>query len=233
MFEPRYRQLVEDILKADSPEFGICVKASSILEQDTNEGDASENGDSNEFANVGTLSRLQQCEKLPDGRYRILVQGISRFRVLAYSFHQGKNPVRSYDIAEVCDLNDVEETQESGMYKPLRQSFDSFRRLCLEVTTRSHPPEGAVEFLGKAYNDWDLLKKALTEQRNGRDIGCELPWDGEAFMWKCIGCLPVKERAKYRVLESSSRSWRCQEVQRLLEVCNEALRKYGSLQVQG
>ena len=35
------------------------------------------------------------------------LKSISRFRVLAYSFHQGTNPVRSYDIAEVCDLNDV------------------------------------------------------------------------------------------------------------------------------
>lgn len=218
MFEPRYLQLIEDLLEADSAEFGVCVKATSVQEEPASQ---------REFADVGTLLRLQHCERMPNGRYTVVVEGISRFRVLSTTLQSSKNPVRSYDIAKVDVLNDTEESRQRAMYKPLREGFESFRRSCLEVTSESErtAPEAAVDFLGKAYGDWDSLKQALDGQRRGRDIGCELPWDGEAFMWKCVGCLPVKEGAKYRVLKSTSSSWRCEEVKRLLHVCSEALRR--------
>ncbi len=64
IFEPRYRKMIEDILRGDGT-FGILR---------TEEGTQS-------LAQTGCLAKLTSMSSMPDGRMNIVVQGIKRFSV--------------------------------------------------------------------------------------------------------------------------------------------------------
>lgn len=70
IFEPRYRQLVSDVLEKEG-EFGIALIASGR-----------EVGGGAEPVAVGCAVRITEVQELPDGRFNIICQGTRRFRVL-------------------------------------------------------------------------------------------------------------------------------------------------------
>ncbi len=70
IFEPRYRQLLQDVLAEDAP-FGIALITA---------GHAAGGGAA--AAAVGCAVRVQQVQELPDGRYIVICRGTQRFRVL-------------------------------------------------------------------------------------------------------------------------------------------------------
>ena len=67
IFEPRYRQLVGDLL--DGP--GRLVLASPIADP----------GDGTDLPEVAGMGEILRHEKLPDGRYMVWVHGLSRVRI--------------------------------------------------------------------------------------------------------------------------------------------------------
>jgi len=74
VFEPRYRQMVVDVLAADGPpEFGQVLI--------THGPDA---GGGDERADVGTIARMADIQVLDDGRYVFLAVGTERIRVLEW-----------------------------------------------------------------------------------------------------------------------------------------------------
>lgn len=84
MFEPRYRQLVQE-----GRDFGVVL---------IREG--REVGDVPEVHDVGTLASLQRIDALPDGRFNVLAVGVSRFRVARL------HPPQPYLLADVDLLPD-------------------------------------------------------------------------------------------------------------------------------
>lgn len=69
IFEPRYRRMVADCL-ADQAPFGVVLALpDSGLEHEVP-------------AKIGTLARIADYEKLPDGRYNLLALGTRRFEIL-------------------------------------------------------------------------------------------------------------------------------------------------------
>lgn len=71
VFEPRYRQMVVDILRSDGPpEFGQVLITHGH-----------EAGGGDERAEVGTLARMADIQALGDGRYAFLAVGAERIRV--------------------------------------------------------------------------------------------------------------------------------------------------------
>lgn len=72
VFEPRYRQLVSDIVKSDA-RFGI------VLLKDGWETDYYGSPPIHEY---GTIAQIEQSLELPDGRYNLIVNGIARFRII-------------------------------------------------------------------------------------------------------------------------------------------------------
>lgn len=64
IFEPRYRQMTQHV-----------EEGSKLI------GIASVVGPDEQIASVGGLGRLVHSEKLPDGRYHILLQGLGRLRI--------------------------------------------------------------------------------------------------------------------------------------------------------
>ncbi|GGD56945.1 LON peptidase substrate-binding domain-containing protein [Croceicoccus mobilis] len=67
IFEPRYRALVEDSLARDR-------MIGMIQPQRSSEGAP--------LFNIGCLGRIGEVEALEDGRYNIILDGVSRFRVV-------------------------------------------------------------------------------------------------------------------------------------------------------
>ena len=86
VFEPRYRQMVHDILVDDAktPEFGVV-----LIER------GREVGGGDVRARIGTVARVADISALPDGRYAIVAIGGERLRVNAWL------PDDPYPLADV------------------------------------------------------------------------------------------------------------------------------------
>jgi Lon protease-like protein len=91
IFEPRYRQLVADLLADDvnEPEFGV-----TMIER------GRETGGGEDRADVGVIGRVVQIEALDDGRYALLVVGTRRFRVRSWL------PDDPYPLADIDEWPD-------------------------------------------------------------------------------------------------------------------------------
>lgn len=89
VFEPRYRQLVDDCRKDDG-RFGVVLieRGSEVGGDDTRTG-------------VGTLARIMRADELPDGRWVLAVRGEHRIRVEQWLVDD------PYPRAEVVDWPDV------------------------------------------------------------------------------------------------------------------------------
>lgn len=74
VFEPRYRQMVQDILADDGPpEFGVVM-----IERGREVG----GGDARSL--IGTAARIIDIQVTPDGRYALAAVGTDRIRVVAW-----------------------------------------------------------------------------------------------------------------------------------------------------
>jgi len=72
VFEPRYRQLVQECL-SNEPEFGV-----TLIER------GNEVGGGDVRTEVGTVARILEVAELPDGRYALGTVGTRRIRVVAW-----------------------------------------------------------------------------------------------------------------------------------------------------
>jgi uncharacterized protein len=86
VFEPRYRQMVHDILAddVDPPEFGVVMIERGF---EVGGGDAR--------SAIGTVARVVDMSALPDGRYAVVAVGTERLRVNAWL------PDDPYPLADV------------------------------------------------------------------------------------------------------------------------------------
>ncbi len=114
IFEPRYRQMVEDSILNDN----LIVMA--LLKKGW-EGQYHDHPNVHEIACVG---KIQNVEKLEDGRYNILLYGLSRVKIL--KLFQGK----PYRMAQVKYLKDIafdhdgfNENYEAESFLNLAQSY--------------------------------------------------------------------------------------------------------------
>jgi uncharacterized protein len=91
VFEPRYRQLVVDLLAndAEQPEFGV-----TLIER------GHEVGGGEQRADVGVVARVVRIDALAQGRYAVLCVGTRRIRVRSWL------PDDPYPIADVDDWPD-------------------------------------------------------------------------------------------------------------------------------
>ena len=76
IFEPRYRNLVADALKGGAI-FGMIQP---VVPQSDNRPHPGAERESPELYRVGCAGRIEQWERMPDGRYLIQLRGIHRFR---------------------------------------------------------------------------------------------------------------------------------------------------------
>ena len=92
IFEPRYRQLLEDVRLRDNL-FGLSFFDASAQDSTVPA-----------VGHIGCVAEVTEVQPLPDGRSNILTVGLIRYRVLSYVEHS-----EPYLIAEVSFFEDEEE----------------------------------------------------------------------------------------------------------------------------
>ena len=90
IFEPRYQHMMNDVLAASEPEFGVV-----LIERGHEVG----GGDIRSMS--GTVARIVDTQVAPDGRRMVLALGIRRLRV-----HEWQ-PDQPYPVALVTDWPDI------------------------------------------------------------------------------------------------------------------------------
>ena len=70
VFEPRYREMVDDVLVGEPREFGVV-----LIER------GSEVGGGDVRSDIGTLARIVQAQPFPDGRWALATVGTRRIVV--------------------------------------------------------------------------------------------------------------------------------------------------------
>jgi Lon protease-like protein len=131
VFEPRYLALMDDLTGAElgtpliTPEFGVVG-----IER------GHEVGGGEVRARVGTVTRLVEAGRFPDGRWMVVVAGVGRFRVEEWL------PDDPYPLARVEDLE--ESTWDGADTAALTELQDRTRRV-LEMAEEAGEVEGPVE----------------------------------------------------------------------------------------
>jgi Lon protease-like protein len=99
IFEPRYRNMVEDALASDKV-FGMIQPVAPRHDNRPLPGAETETPD---LYKIGCAGYIEEWEKLDDGRYFIQLKGASRFRFAEeLPFHRGYRRVRAI-YHEFCD----------------------------------------------------------------------------------------------------------------------------------
>lgn len=141
VFEPRYRQLVIDLLADDvnAPEFGV-----TLIER------GSEVGGGDQRAGIGTVARVVGVEALEGGRYAVVAVGVRRLRVNAWL------PDDPYPLADIDEWPEhpIDVDALSVQLAAARTRVEATRRLALELgelpmPDPDAPDPGALPDLGE------------------------------------------------------------------------------------
>jgi len=130
IFEPRYRQMVDECLTRKRP-FGVVLIRSG--------SEVDDGGDPPEIYRVGCLARIGHTQQLDDGRYFIEATGSVRFTLKQMSTTQ------PYLTATVTPLD--EHSSDSAMLETLCQYVrDEFRTYIVKLLERMNKPVSAIQF---------------------------------------------------------------------------------------
>ena len=105
VFEPRYRNMVTDALEGER-HIGMIQP---LVPRQDNWVEAAEGSDDPELYSIGCVGRIDECEPQPDGRYLVLLRGISRFRVRReLPVHRGYRRVMADYTGFQLDLGELQ-----------------------------------------------------------------------------------------------------------------------------
>jgi Lon protease-like protein len=127
IYEPRYREMIADALKGNRI-IGM-VRLKSGFEKDY-EGRPPIYG-------VGCAGIIEEYEKLPDGRYAILLRGLTTFRIVS------EDQRKPYRLARVEALPDVLKDDDRG---PLSTARERISKLLYSVLPLGvEPPDPSLD----------------------------------------------------------------------------------------
>lgn len=134
IFEPRYRRMTSDCLDTNLPIGIVLALPESALGHEVP-------------ARVGTLARIVDYERLPDGRYNLLTVGTQRFRVV-----EEEHGSRGYMMGRVEPLDDVPDldtAKQAHLAGEAREALHVYLRTVLALLgSEEHPiavPEDATD----------------------------------------------------------------------------------------
>ena len=140
VFEPRYRDMIRDCLRADGdPEFGQALISHGW-----------ETGGGDDRVMVGTVAQMLQVDAIDENRYALVAVGTRRIRINAWL------PDDPYPIADVDDWPD-EDADAPGLALDVAASHArvrAVRALAAEVVERLHEVDPA-EFGGSLVDGGD------------------------------------------------------------------------------
>lgn len=130
VFEPRYRQLVIDLLADDvnDPEFGV-----TLIER------GHEVGGGDHRAAVGTVARVVRIDAIDQAQYALVAAGVRRFRVNAWL---PDDPYPLADIDPWPDVHDQDAAALEGLLAAAGERVATVRRLAARLAATSDAGQG-------------------------------------------------------------------------------------------
>ena len=126
IYEPRYREMVGDALKGDRTIGMVLLRPGFEKDYD---------GRPPIYA-VGCAGRIVESEQLPDGRYIILLRGVTTFRVLS------EDQRKPYRLARVETIPDAIKSEDLAALSALRERLAKL--LVLVLPADVDPPDPAM-----------------------------------------------------------------------------------------
>ncbi len=132
IFEQRYRNMMEDVLAGDQT-IGV-IQPMSTQPQTYSDSESEEELGNPDLYEVGCVGLVERWERLPDGRFIILLQGVRRFRVarelpLKRGYRRVVADLASFPI-DTADLD--AEVDPDRLMAALRQ-FAELNKVTLEL----------------------------------------------------------------------------------------------------
>ena len=127
IFEPRYREMVADALKGDRIIGMVLLRPG--FEKDY-EGRPP-------IFDVGCAGEIEDYEQMPDGRYVILLRGLTTFRVLS------EDQRKPYRLARVEAMPDLLKDEERGPLSTLRERLAQLLNTTLPLGV--DPPDPSLD----------------------------------------------------------------------------------------
>jgi Lon protease-like protein len=125
VFEPRYRQMLSDVLAGDG-RFGVILRPEDVAERELPVG------------HVGCVAHVETTEALPDGRSNVLVLGGARFALAGFA----PADEAPYNVAWVHDYED-DATESALLAAPVaervREIFQRVARAARALTDDRDP----------------------------------------------------------------------------------------------
>lgn len=197
IFEPRYRLMLRRAL-AGNRQFGMVAY--------NNEGTSQGSLGNVPFKQYGTLLHIEHAQIMPDGTSLVETRGLSTFMINGYRTQDG------YTIADVEMNEDISLAQEE-----LDEVFQTEHPASIDapLSARIHcMPTQALLQIGHDFihrmrarsADWLMNQMAV--------IHGEPPDDAAVFPYWLASILPIRESAKYELLQTTSVRQRLQIVVR-------------------
>lgn len=167
IFEPRYRNMVEDALNGD----GVFGMIQPVVPQQDNIPRAGAEKTSPELYEVGCAGYIERWEKAPDGRYLIQLQGLSRFRVREeLALERGYRRVRPDYRCFPDALSEPAPTPDRARLRLALEAYGRRHGLAIDLEQIDPIPDpDLVNVLGVALPFHAAEKQALLEASSLRD----------------------------------------------------------------
>ncbi len=161
IFEPRYREMVADALDGDRMIGMVLLRPG---------WEANYQGTPPVFP-IGCAGLITHHERLPDGRYNIILRGLQKFRI------RGEDEGRSYRVARIETIHEPSGPFEEEDIRAARRKLESI--LVPQPSGRGHdpkvPPSMSHEDLINAlaqYMELEPLEKQALLERDGLLARC-------------------------------------------------------------
>ena len=163
IFEPRYRNMVEDALNGKG-EIGIIL---------LKPGWESDYQGTPEIMTTGCVGKIERHSKLPEGKYNILLSGLYRFRILN---EIGGKIYRQAEVEFLKEINDQDLTTKTS---PIKEQLIRVMQLYLknlpdgtkvEQTLNIENCRKLAEFVDKLTHQFDLPPNKMQEFLEQQDV---------------------------------------------------------------
>jgi ATP-dependent Lon protease len=160
IFEPRYRQMLEDVLQGNRL-FAVVKEQCD----DTSTEDESDDSGLEAMCKCATLGIVRAAHKNPDGSTNLVLQGISRVKVL---------DIRSEDPYRVIGIEPLASDMSAAGCDFKREKQRIARLLRYEYTCKKEVPDEIMDYLGNVDDPDAFLDLTINSVCNSPQLRQEL-----------------------------------------------------------
>ena len=163
IFEPRYRNMVEDALNGKGEIGMVLLKP----------GSESDYQGTPEIMTTGCVGKIEHHSKLPEGKYNILLSGLYRFRILN---EIGGKIYRQAEVEFLKEINDQDlTTKTSPIKEQLIRVMQLYVKNLPDKTNVEHILDlencsKLAEFVDKLTHQFDLPPNKMQEFLEQQDV---------------------------------------------------------------